>query len=59
MDHISMSRPLIRELNLVSRWQSGDTSKAKCISCNNCFMAGLKKGGIFCVVEAKEREKRR
>lgn len=57
MDYISMSRPFIREPNLVSRWQSGDTSKAKCISCNSCFRPGLKEGGIYCVVEAKEREK--
>ena len=34
---ISMSRPFICEPNLVRRWHSGDTSPAKCISCNRCF----------------------
>lgn len=34
---ISMSRPFICEPDLVRRWHSGDTSPAKCISCNRCF----------------------
>ena len=57
MDYISMARPFIREPNLVRRWREGDTSRAKCISCNKCFRPGLKEGGIYCVVEAKERKK--
>ena len=36
-DFISMSRPLIREPGLIKRWKNGDTEKAKCISCNQCF----------------------
>ena len=35
---ISLCRPLIREPGLVRRWQSGDLSKAQCISCNKCYM---------------------
>jgi len=35
-DMISMSRPFISEPDLISRWQKGDTSPAKCISCNRC-----------------------
>ncbi len=34
---ISLCRPLISEPGLVARWQSGDTAKARCISCNKCF----------------------
>jgi len=34
---LSLSRPLIREPNLVQRWQNGDTTPAKCISCNACY----------------------
>jgi len=49
-DFFSMSRPLIREPDLVRRWASGDPSRATCISCNGCFSAGLKEGGIRCVV---------
>jgi len=35
-DFISISRPLIREPNLINRWMSGDSSRAKCVSCNLC-----------------------
>jgi 2,4-dienoyl-CoA reductase-like NADH-dependent reductase (Old Yellow Enzyme family) len=58
LDYIAMARPFIREPNLVQRWQQGDTSVAKCISCNGCFKPGLKEGGIYCVVDAKEKKKR-
>lgn len=34
---LSLSRPLIREPNLPIRWQCGDISPAKCISCNKCY----------------------
>lgn len=54
MDYISMARPLIREPDLPHRWQNGDRSLAKCISCNGCFMPGLKEGGIYCVAEKKK-----
>ena len=56
-DYIAMSRPLIREPDLALRWRSGDTARAKCISCNGCFKPGMEEGGIYCVVEAKERQK--
>jgi 2,4-dienoyl-CoA reductase-like NADH-dependent reductase (Old Yellow Enzyme family) len=58
-DYISMARPFIREPDLAKRWQQGDRSPARCISCNSCFKPGLKEGGIYCVVEKKEREKNR
>ncbi len=57
IEYISMSRPFIREPDLVNRWQEGNTSRARCISCNGCFKPGLREGGIYCVVEAKEKMK--
>jgi 2,4-dienoyl-CoA reductase-like NADH-dependent reductase (Old Yellow Enzyme family) len=57
MDYIAMARPLVREPDLPNRWLQGDRSPAKCISCNSCFLPATKKGGIYCVVEKKEREK--
>ena len=57
MDSIAMARPLIREPGLPNRWMQGDRSPAKCISCSRCFGPGLEEGGIYCVVEKKEREK--
>jgi len=58
MDYISMARPLIREPGLPNRWSKSDRSPARCISCNKCFMAGIEEGGIYCVIEKKEREKK-
>jgi len=57
MDYISMARPLIREPGLPNRWSKGDRGPARCISCSKCFMAGIEEGGIYCVIEKKEREK--
>jgi 2,4-dienoyl-CoA reductase-like NADH-dependent reductase (Old Yellow Enzyme family) len=52
-DFISLSRPLIREPDLIKRWQSGDTHKAECQSDNLCFKPGIQGEGIYCVVEKK------
>ena len=57
IEYISMARPFIREPGLPKRWEQGDTSRAKCISCNKCFGPGLKEGGIYCVVEKEKQEK--
>jgi len=36
-DFVSLSRPFIREPDLVKRWKAGDRSRASCISCNRCL----------------------
>jgi 2,4-dienoyl-CoA reductase-like NADH-dependent reductase (Old Yellow Enzyme family) len=58
IEYISMARPFIREPQLIKRWQEGDSSPARCISCNGCFEPGIKEGGIYCVVEKKQAQKR-
>lgn len=40
IEYISLCRPLIRESDLIKRWQAGDLSSAKCVSCNKCFRLG-------------------
>jgi 2,4-dienoyl-CoA reductase-like NADH-dependent reductase (Old Yellow Enzyme family) len=45
-DYISMSRPLIREPDLINRWKAGDLSKAACVSDNMCFKPILEGKGI-------------
>lgn len=55
-DYISMSRPFIREPDLINRWKSGNLAKASCVSDNMCFGPASKGLGIYCVTE--EREKR-
>jgi 2,4-dienoyl-CoA reductase-like NADH-dependent reductase (Old Yellow Enzyme family) len=57
-DYISLARPLIREPNLINRWKSGSTSKAKCISCNGCFETGMQGQGISCKIERMLKEQR-
>jgi 2,4-dienoyl-CoA reductase-like NADH-dependent reductase (Old Yellow Enzyme family) len=57
MDYISMARPLIREPGMANRWLQGDRKRARCISCNRCFIPGREEGGIYCVIEKKKRGK--
>jgi 2,4-dienoyl-CoA reductase-like NADH-dependent reductase (Old Yellow Enzyme family) len=56
-DFISLSRPLIREPQLIARWKSGNREKSPCQSCNLCFKPIRDGKGMYCVVEAREREK--
>lgn len=58
LDYVSMARPLICEPDLPARWRRGDRQVANCISCNGCFMPGLKEGGILCVGMKKDKRDR-
>ena len=55
-DYISMSRPLIKEPDLVNRWKAGDRRRAECRSDNLCFKPGLDGEGIYCVVKSREKK---
>ena len=37
IDYVSLSRPFIREPDLIRRWQQGDTEPSRCVSCNSCY----------------------
>jgi len=37
IEYLALSRPLICEPDLLTRWQTGDTSPSKCMSCNACY----------------------
>lgn len=54
-DYLAMSRPLIREPDLVNRWQSGDRRPARCLSDNLCFRPGMTGKGVYCVTEEREQ----
>lgn len=56
-DYVSLSRPLVREPDLIRRWNSGDKRKATCISCNLCYKPALEGKGIRCVVEETLKSK--
>ena len=53
-DFIAMSRPFIREPDLVRRWQSGDRRKAACTSDNLCYGPARSGEGLYCVTAAKK-----
>ena len=57
-DYISMSRPFIREPDLINRWKSGDHAKAKCLSDNKCFAPAMAGKGIYCVMDRDEEGNR-
>ena len=37
IEYLSLSRPLLREPNLIKRWAAGDTLPSRCSSCNSCY----------------------
>jgi 2,4-dienoyl-CoA reductase-like NADH-dependent reductase (Old Yellow Enzyme family) len=56
-EYISMSRPFIREPELIKRWRAGDRREAACISCDNCFEPIKKGEGVSCMpLEPEEVE---
>lgn len=55
-DYLCMSRPLIREPGLISRWKAGDTEPARCVSDNLCFKPGFEGQGIYCLTEEREQQ---
>ncbi len=57
-DYFAMSRPLIREPALIKRWQSGDHTRARCLSDNLCFRPGMTGKGIYCVTEERLDKKK-
>ncbi len=51
-DMVSLSRPLIREPDLIARWQRGDRKPATCVSCNRCMEALLEAKPVGCYYKA-------
>ncbi|KOR24004.1 NADH:flavin oxidoreductase [Clostridium sp. L74] len=37
IEYFSMSRPFIRELDLINKFKKGESERAKCISCGKCY----------------------
>jgi 2,4-dienoyl-CoA reductase-like NADH-dependent reductase (Old Yellow Enzyme family) len=57
-DFIALSRPLIREPDLVDAWSKGSRHKARCISCNLCFRPLMAGRGLRCVVQDRENKQK-
>ena len=52
-DYVSMSRPFIREPDLIKRWKSGDLRRATCLSDNKCKPPRIGGKGLYCVEEER------
>ena len=55
-DYVSMSRPFIREPDLINRWKAGDLRRATCVSDNMCFRPAMKGHGVYCLTEEREKK---
>lgn len=53
-DLISLSRPLIREPNLINIWKEGKLLRPKCISCNKCLEAVRGGESLSCIHEKRD-----
>ena len=47
-DFISLCRPLIREPNLVEKFRTNQSEVAKCVSCNQCAVSGIRNLPVRC-----------
>lgn len=54
-EFVSMSRPLIREPNLVRKFKEGKSDEATCVSCNRCLAASVNGMEVRCYYRPKER----
>jgi 2,4-dienoyl-CoA reductase-like NADH-dependent reductase (Old Yellow Enzyme family) len=47
-DYLSLCRPLIREPNLIERWNEGDLRPPDCINCSRCMGTPISGKGLSC-----------
>lgn len=50
---VAMGRALLREPDLIQRWEKGDTTESLCVHCNKCMPTIY--SGTHCVLVAPER----
>ena len=56
IDFISISRPLIREPDLITKWKNGTSIKSDCISCGRCLV-NISTQGVHCIPLKKKLQK--
>ncbi len=54
-DLVSLSRPFIREPDILIKWRRDHSYRARCISCNQCFDGLLNRKTLRCVQENREK----
>jgi 2,4-dienoyl-CoA reductase-like NADH-dependent reductase (Old Yellow Enzyme family) len=47
-DFISMSRPFIKEPNIVNKFREAKADEVSCVSCNKCFAAVANNMPVAC-----------
>lgn len=47
VDYISLSRSLISESDLLTKWKNNETTSSRCIRCSKCFNLGTRKTCVF------------
>ncbi len=52
-DFVAMARPLIREPDLIARWQAGDTTPSTCTSDNLCYRPVQAGKGLYCLARVR------
>jgi 2,4-dienoyl-CoA reductase-like NADH-dependent reductase (Old Yellow Enzyme family) len=56
-DFVSLSRPFIREPDILNKWKRDHSYRARCISCNQCFSGLLKRETLRCFQEDREKHR--
>ena len=56
-DFVSLSRPFIREPDLLDKWKRDNSYRARCISCNQCFDGLLKRETLRCFQEDRQKHR--
>lgn len=54
-DYVAMSRPFIRNPDLVNCWEEGKCDCSECLSCNTCFRPVLTGRGLYCPPVKKQK----
>jgi len=53
-DLVALCRPLVSEPALVARWQDGDLTRSRCISCNKCVEAIMSGEPVSCILDRQQ-----
>ena len=52
-DGVSLSRPLVRQPDVIRRWRLDNTEKPTCLACNGCFGPVTDGTGLRCIQDEK------
>ncbi len=50
-DFVAMGRALIADPDLIARFERGEATRSRCISCNKCVAEMDREGGVRCVLD--------